>query len=190
MTVTPSGRDWVELHAQQMRHAATQAVNASNLWNRLNDEFTDFARRSRWDALAIARHKPANLGLSDAYGAYQFWQSKVLMHAAVLQGEAAAQALLTGGDPTGLRYDRDDEPPAPSTRPHTGWSVSGRAARTSDSPAGPPVDVPVAGRPPTQGRPGPQPSGARVRRASDTGPGGTVAGASVPPALRGERGIW
>lgn len=54
----------------------------------------------------------------------------------------AAQALLeelTGeADPMGLRYDRgdDEEPAAPSTRPHDGWAPTGREQRPTNTPAG------------------------------------------------------
>lgn len=49
------------------------------------------------------------------------------------------ERLLGDDDPTGLRYSReddaDDEPAAP-TRPHDGWSITGREQRPTNTPAG------------------------------------------------------
>jgi hypothetical protein len=186
--LTPADRDGLHELWRRLRHASHQTNLASAKWNRISDELNDLAARSGWNDDVTAANRNASRALADALGAWSFWEREVSRLAATLQAEYAVRAMFglveEPADPTGLRYERDeDEPPAPSTRPHSGWSVPGRAARTSDSPAGPPR--------PSPGRPGPQPSGARVRLAPGTEQGGTVAGsAAVPPALRGAGSIW
>ncbi|MEV4197063.1 hypothetical protein [Micromonospora globbae] len=128
-------REWVQAHEAAMRKAAADAIAASNRWRQLNTELMAKWRAEGRDDLAIAQMKAANLTLSDAYGTYSFFAGKAQMHAAVLQGELAAQALLHGvhhDDPTGLRYDRGDdesEPVSPVPDYVDGLSITGRPPR-------------------------------------------------------------
>ncbi|MFI6819767.1 hypothetical protein ACIBJE_02295 [Micromonospora sp. NPDC050187] len=197
--LTPADRDGLYDLWRRMRAASAKANDASATWNRVNDELNDLAERSGWDDLKTAKVKAANMRLTDAFGAWSFWEREVSRLALTLQAEYAARTMFglvdaDEPDETGLFYQRDDEGDEPvrrPTKPHVGFSVisPGRAEqaarRRSNSPAGPSV----GGRPrQSPGRPGPQPSGARAG-ARASGPGGTGATGPVPPALRGG-GAW
>ena len=125
-------RAWVEAHEAAMRKAAAEAIAASNRWRSINAAIMVKARSEGWDDLTISKAKQGSLPLSDAYGTYAFFAGKAQMHAAVLQGALSARQLLADDDPTGLTYSReDDEPVAAPTRPHDGFTITGRNQRST-----------------------------------------------------------
>ncbi|WFE41913.1 hypothetical protein O7619_27095 [Micromonospora sp. WMMD998] len=133
-----SARAWVDLQLLLMRRHATKASEASAEWNRINDELMAKFRSERKTDQQIAALKAPNLALNDAYSAYAFHAGKAQLHAAVLQAELAARTLLDADDdPTGLRYSRDDGPPAAPVPPGVdGLSITGRPPRPTNAPAG------------------------------------------------------
>ena len=123
-------RAWVEGHEAAMRKSAADAIAASNRWREINAEIMVKARSEGWDDYTITKAKAASMPLGDAYSSYSFFAGKAQMHAAVLQGALAARQLLADDDPTGLTYSReDDEPVAAPTRPHDGFTITGRNQR-------------------------------------------------------------
>ncbi|MFI2663688.1 GGDEF domain-containing protein [Micromonospora carbonacea] len=99
---------WVELHEAAMRRYAAAAVDASNKWRAVNAELTAKWRADGISDLEISRAKDVNLSLAAAYGEYTYNSNRAQMHAAVLQGAAAARSLLAAdGEAARLRAERD-----------------------------------------------------------------------------------
>jgi hypothetical protein len=138
--LTDTERRYLDGLWRDLRNATHQANTASAEWNRRNDELNDLADRSGWDDQKTVRVKGANQLLNDAFSGWNFWQQEVRRLAAAVQAEHALRELmgLVDDDPSGLRYERDDEPPVRPVPPHVeGFSVTGRARRgPNSSPAG------------------------------------------------------
>jgi hypothetical protein len=95
----PADASWLDRKWLKLRHAQRMADRKSEAWNVLNDEVNDLIRRQpsidHTDPNSVAKIKNENLGLKDAFAAWDFWQRECNRHATDLLAFKAIKELET-----------------------------------------------------------------------------------------------
>lgn len=99
-TLSPADRAYVIQHIKLIREATQNCSKFSREWNVRNDEFNEWyvaqfqVPVDDADPVHYVNVKKSNLGLTNAFDAWSFWQRELMRLTASLEAEKTAREMM------------------------------------------------------------------------------------------------